>query len=439
MTSAAARASLSPRRRPQTRAARPEMIPNLFVLSSSGAVLIEKHWVGRVKRSVCDTFWEAAASAPALKDVPPVMALPRHYVLSTWRYGVFFVTAVPREVQPLMVFEAHHRVIDVLLQYFDGRVDAGAIRENFSTVYQLLDEMVDGGFPSTTEPNQLKEMIAPPSLGRKVLNAVTGKSAVKSSLHKGTQRIPWRNADVVHFNNEIYLDMVETVDCIVGPNGQTVSCEVFGDIRANCKLSGMPDITLTFQRPSLIDDASLHRCVRIVRFRNERVVSFIPPDGKFRLMSYRVRGITQLPIYVRPTVRTRGSTMSVSLQVGTTQTRGQTVENLVVHMPFPASTLSVSLHGSTGEVKSDPVTKESHWVIGRMGPKDRPATLEGTVTLPPDYSSAEKLTMRVDFLVKMLGFSGLEVDRVVFRNIKYKPFKGVRHVTKAGRVEIRCG
>jgi len=34
------------------------MINNLFILSPSGEVLIEKQWRGQVKRTVCDTFLE---------------------------------------------------------------------------------------------------------------------------------------------------------------------------------------------------------------------------------------------------------------------------------------------------------------------------------------------------------------------------------------------
>jgi hypothetical protein len=46
-------------------------------------------------------------------------------------------------------------------------------------VLQLLDEMVDGGFPSTTELNPLKEMIIPPSLAQRVLQAASGSFAVQ--------------------------------------------------------------------------------------------------------------------------------------------------------------------------------------------------------------------------------------------------------------------
>ena len=38
-------------------------------------------------------------------------------------------------------------------------MDDIAIKDNFSTVYQLLEEMIDNGWPLTTEPNALKAMI----------------------------------------------------------------------------------------------------------------------------------------------------------------------------------------------------------------------------------------------------------------------------------------
>ncbi len=31
-----------------------------------------------------------------------------------------------------------------------------------------------------------------------------------------------------------------------------------------------------------------HTCVRLSKFENERIISFIPPDGDFELASYRL-------------------------------------------------------------------------------------------------------------------------------------------------------
>ena len=91
-----------------------------------------------------------------------------------------------------------------------------SIRENFSILLQLLDEMVDGGFPLTTELTQLKEMILPPSLARRLFanvmssDSTTGfSSAISADLPThALSKIPWRKVDIKYVTNEIYFDMV---------------------------------------------------------------------------------------------------------------------------------------------------------------------------------------------------------------------------------------
>jgi AP-1 complex subunit mu len=45
-----------------------------------------------------------------------------------------------------------------------------------------------------------------------------------------------------------------------------------------------------------INDLKFHSCVRLSKFENERAISFIPPDGEFELLSYR------LDISVKPLI-----------------------------------------------------------------------------------------------------------------------------------------
>ena len=68
-----------------------------------------------------------------------------------------------------------------------------------------------------------------------------------------------------------------------------VACEISGSIKCNSRLSGVPDLTLVFTDPSVLDDCSFHPCVRYSRYERDAVVSFVPPDGIFELMKYRVQ------------------------------------------------------------------------------------------------------------------------------------------------------
>jgi len=311
------------------------------------------------------------------------------------------------------------------------------LRENFSLVYQLLDEMIDGGYPSTTESNQLKEMILPPSLTGKMVRAVTGGFALSQDMPKGAlSKIPWRRSEVKYVTNEIYFDLIEQIDAIFGENQMIESCNVYGSIKCNCQLSDMPDLTLNFTKSTLLDDLSLHRCVRIHRFLKEKIVSFIPPDGKFTLLTYRIRGQTRMPIYVKPTVTFRNGGARIHLMVGIKGETTQPVTDVSVSIPLPKATLTSTLTANVGIIKQDQITKVCKWVIGKI-PTDRTPELEGSLTLPADYVPDERPVLSAEFSVKMFSASGLKVEGLAIRNVKYKPFKGVRILTKAGKFELR--
>ena len=134
-------------------------------------------------------------------------------------------------------------------------------------MYELLDEMLDNGFPLATESNILKELIKPPNILRTVVNTVTGKTNVSATLPTGQlSNVPWRRSGVKYTNNEAYFDVIEEVDAIIDKSGATVSAEIHGYIDCAVKLSGMPDLTLSFMNPRMFDDTSFHPCVRFKRW-----------------------------------------------------------------------------------------------------------------------------------------------------------------------------
>jgi AP-3 complex subunit mu len=205
-------------------------------------------------------------------------------MVSIQRSGLFFLAIVVDEVPPLLVIELLDRMCRVFKIYFSALSESVLI-SNFTTVYMLLEEMLDDGFPMTTEPNALMDMIRPPSMFDRIAKAVSAKSSVNTKLGSGvTSQTPWRRSGVKYAQNEIYFDVTESIDCIVAANGQVVSCTVTGVINANCRLSGMPDLTMSFEKSSIVEDVSFHPCVRYSRWERDHVVSFVPPDGDFELM-----------------------------------------------------------------------------------------------------------------------------------------------------------
>ncbi len=301
----------------------------------------------------------------------------------------------------------------------------------------------------------------------KLLSAVTGvpdASAVTSQ--SGTlQNIPWRRAGVTHKPNEIYLDIVEEIDAVIDTVGNVISFDVQGSIQVQSKLSGIPDLLLTFKDPSVIDDCSLHPCVRYTRYESEKILSFVPPDGNFTLMKYRVKpsalhsGFSP-PIICNPVLnygfqssastssnnndipngsidvkigaRTISSLFSVEARKGTV-----TIEDVTIVIPFAKIVKTANLKVNIGQVIYDEASKVAKWTIGDLSEKMNPQ-LTGVMKLNGTKRPDENPALSIMWKIPLTSLSGLEVGGLSVTGEKYKPYKGVRNIAKSGRFLVRC-
>merc|ERR1711991_807098 len=118
-----------------------------------------------------------------------------------------------------------------------------------------------------------------------------------------TNAVSWRSEGIKHRKNEIFLDVIEKLNLLVSSNGTVLHSEINGVVRMKSYLSGIPELKLGLNdklmfemtgrnysrgKAVMMEDIKFHQCVRLARFENDRTISFIPPDGEFELMSYRL-------------------------------------------------------------------------------------------------------------------------------------------------------
>lgn len=414
------------------------MLQCVFLLSDSGEVILEKQLTGhRVDRSICTWFWDHAISQPQSFKQQSVIASPTHYLFQVCREGITFLACTQVEMPPLMAIEFLCRVADVINEYLGG-LNEDSIKDNFVIVYELLDEMIDNGFPLTTEPNILQEMIAPPNIVSKVLSVVTGSSSNVSDTVPGATAscVPWRTADPKYANNEVYVDLVEELDATINRDGVLVKCEINGEVQVNSHITGLPDLTLSFANPSILDDVRFHPCVRFRPWESNQILSFVPPDGQFKLMSYRVRKLKSTPIYVKPQLTSNGGTCRLNVLVGIRNDPGKTVDSVTVQFQLPACILSADLTSTHGTVNILS-NKTCMWSIGRI-PKDRAPSMSGTLVLETGLERLHVFpTFQVDFRIMGVALSGLQIDKLDLKTVPYRFYKGFRALTRAGEFEVR--
>ncbi|XP_030599578.1 AP-3 complex subunit mu-1-like [Archocentrus centrarchus] len=223
--------------------------------------------------------------------------------------------------------------------------------------------------------------------------------------------------------------------------GTTAITEIQGAIEACVKLSGMPDLTLSFMNPRLLDDVSFHPCVWFRRRESERVLSLIPADGKSTLMTYRVssQNLVAIPVYVKQNINffETGSCGRLDITIGPKQTMGKTVEDLKVSIHMPKAVLNANLTATQGNYTYDFATKVLVWDIGKLKPQKLP-NLRGSLSMQTGIPKPEENpSLNIDLKIQQLAISGLKVNRLDTHAEKYEPFKGVKYVTKTGKFQVR--
>jgi len=355
-----------------------------------------------------------------------------------------------------LVFQFLHEVVKVLKAYF-GDFTEESIRNNFVLIYELLDEVLDYGYPQNCSTDVLKLYIT--QTGDK--SAAAERSAAQAVTIQATGAISWRKEGIKYRKNELFIDVVENCNLLVSNKGTILRNDVSGSILVKCYLSGTPECKFglndkllldneakakkaaTARRPGSgieIDDVSFHQCVKLGKFDMDRTISFVPPDGEFQLMSYRITENVNLPFRVLPVVKELGRTrLEVNVKVKAMFTFKLFATNVVIKIPLPSNTAVANVSAASGKCKYEPAQGGIIWKLRRF-PGDTEYFMSGEIEMMSTMNDKawSRPPIVMDFQVPMFAASGLHVRFLkVFEKSNYSTIKWVRYITKAGQYQHR--
>jgi AP-1 complex subunit mu len=173
------------------------------------------------------------------------------------RVNNIYIVSVARgnpNVGLVLAFLHHMRV--VFESYFKELEDE-SLRDNFVITYELLDEMMDFGYPQFTEVKVLQEFIK-----TEAHKLAAGEKRKKNQQEKitdvmvstaATNVVSWRPEGIKHQKNEIYLDVIERLNILVSASGSVLQSEIQGRVRMRSFLSGMPELKLGLNDKNLFE------------------------------------------------------------------------------------------------------------------------------------------------------------------------------------------
>jgi AP-2 complex subunit mu-1 len=279
---------------------------------------------------------------------------------------------------------------------------------------------------------------------------------------QATGALSWRRSDIKYRKNEAFVDVIEDVNLLMSATGTVLRADVNGQIVMRAYLSGTPECKfglndrLTLGDAGLedtpgnsagtkatraaagtvsLEDCQFHQCVKLGKFDQERIISFVPPDGEFELMRYRATENINLPFKVHAIVNEVNKTkVEYSIAVRANYGSKLFATNVVVKIPTPLNTARITERVSQGKAKYEPSENNIVWKIQRFsGQSEYVLNAEAELTSMTNQKAWSRPPLSVNFSLLMFTSSGLLVRYLkVFEKGNYSSVKWVRYMTRGG-------
>ncbi|CAO4363678.1 unnamed protein product [Caenorhabditis nigoni] len=415
----------------------------MFILDLKGKTIISRNYRGDVDMTTIDKFITLLMEKEEEGSAAPVLTYQDTNFVFIKHTNIYLVSACRSNVNVTMILSFLYKCVEVFSEYFKD-VEEESIRDNFVVIYELLDEMMDFGFPQTTESRILQEYIT--QEGQKLVSAPRPPMAV-------TNAVSWRSEGIKYRKNEVFLDVIESVNMLASANGTVLQSEIVGSVKMRVYLTGMPELRLGLNDKVLfegsgrgksksveLEDVKFHQCVRLSRFDTDRTISFIPPDGAFELMSYRLTTVVKPLIWIETSIeRHSHSRVSFIIKAKSQFKRRSTANNVEIIIPVPSDADSPKFKTSIGSVKYTPEQSAFVWTI-KSFPGGKEYLLTAHLSLPSVMSeeSEGRPPIKVKFEIPYFTTSGIQVRYLkIIEKSGYQALPWVRYITQNGEYEMR--
>jgi AP-2 complex subunit mu-1 len=426
------------------------MISAVAIVSRSGEVITFRRYLNNYDSLTFDNYRESVIAAKEVNS--PIDMIDHTSFLNHYENELYYVGMTRFNPNAGTILELLARIPKLIKSVLELDPSPNTVKANVPQVIELLDEIIDCGYPQNTDPNALRILTQ-----RKALTKV--EIAPSQITLPITGLVSHRLQGIVHKPNEIFVDVNEQVNVLCSASGKVLDSSVNGSILLNSKLSGMPTCKICFNDKVCIeggnsgvlrsgnsievDDMVFHQCVSLTQFANDRAISFIPPDGQFELMHYRKTDSIAIPFTITPMVRELNQNkVEIRINVGSVYDAKLAANPVILKIPLPSNTADVQIESSVGKGKYVVEQNSVLWKITNFTGKSRAGIviIVKNLSATSKSSSASKITepISVEFHISTFSSSGLMLQYLkVNEKSGYVPQKWLRYACNAGKYEVR--
>ena len=218
----------------------------IYFLDQKGKIIISRDYRGDVNSTITERFQRKVLELDE-RTLKPVFTERDTTFIWIRVNNIYIVSVAKGNPNVALMLTFLYRMQEVLSSYF-GELEDESLRDNFVITYELLDEIMDHGYPQLTEVKVLKEFIK--TEAHKIEGGEKKKKNKEDKITDvmvptaASNVVSWRPEGITHKKNEVFLDVIERLNILVSANGNVLRSEILGRVHMRSFLSGMPELKL---------------------------------------------------------------------------------------------------------------------------------------------------------------------------------------------------
>jgi AP-4 complex subunit mu-1 len=431
-------------------------ISQFFILSLRGDTIIFRDFRRDIKKGINEVFFRKVNFYDVEEEAPPIFNVDGVNFIYSKKNELYLVLTTKDNVSASYFLEILDKLMKVIKDHC-GILSEESIRKNFVLIYEIIDEMIDFGYPQLssteqikpfvfTEPVLIQNKISVPSIFNK--NTTSGDS-IKKPISQVT--------DSKNKKNEIFVDIIEKITVLFNSSGSLINSAVDGCIRMKSYLKGNPELKLVLNddivigRPtgyssgSVIDDCNFHQSVQTRDFDSQKTLYITPPDGEFVVMNYRINTEFSAPFKIYSTIEESPYKLELKIKVNANYSDKFFAGNVVIRFNVPKTAQNVYFDLPKTKIgqKTDFIPNENAcvWKIPKFqGGAENMLVVKITLNQNKTNECRKELgPVTMNFEIPTYNISKLQVKelKILTNEKNYNALRWVRCVTQANSYVAR--
>ncbi len=432
-------------------------VSQFFILTKRGDSIIYLDFKRDIKKSNEIFFRKVNFYSDEEEAAPPIFneeGINFIYIKNTQLY---FVISTLDNSSPNYFLEILERIMKVIKDHC-GELTEESIKKNFVLIYEIINEMIDFGFPQLSTTEQVKQFVfTEPIVILNNINTIKEMINKKVKANENTKRSIMITKDDKS-KNEIYVDIFEKVTCLFNKNGNLINSEVVGAIKMKSYLKNSPELKIilsndiSFTKDNynsgkiFIDDYNFDQGVQTKELLNSSTLYIVPPEGEFILMNYHINSDFDPPFKIYSIVEEFDYKLELTLKVQANYSSKINGGNIVIKFNIPKLTQSVffDLPPKNKNIQKVDYIKSQQicvWKIPKMaGGTENNLNVKITLQVnKPSQLRRELGPITMSFEIPNYNISKLQIKelKVLSNDKKYNALKWVRIFTQASSYVFR--